>query len=245
MNKTVLITGGAKGIGKKISFDFAKAGYNVCINYNKSESEAMLLKDELAKDGCSVVIYKADITKNEEVHKMVNDVINTFGKIDVLVNNSGVCDYNLFTDISNEKIKELIDVNIYGTINVTKEVLKQSMIKNHEGNIVNISSIWGITGGSCEVIYSMTKAGIIGFTKALAKEVSMSGIRVNVVAPGAIKTEMISNLTNDQLEELKSEIPLNRLGNVEDVSNAVMFLASDKSSYITGQVISPNGGMVI
>ena len=123
MNKTVLITGGAKGIGKKISFDFAKAGYNVCINYNKSESEAMLLKDELAKDGCSVVIYKADITKNEEVHKMVNDVINTFGKIDVLVNNSGVCDYNLFTDISNEKIKELIDVNIYGTINVTKEVL--------------------------------------------------------------------------------------------------------------------------
>ena len=189
--------------------------------------------------------YKADITKNEEVHKMVNDVINTFGKIDVLVNNSGVCDYNLFTDISNEKIKELIDVNIYGTINVTKEVLKQSMIKNHEGNIVNISSIWGITGGSCEVIYSMTKAGIIGFTKALAKEVSMSGIRVNAVAPGAIKTEMISNLTNDQLEELKSEIPLNRLGNVEDVSNAVMFLASDKSSYITGQVISPNGGMVI
>ena len=144
-----------------------------------------------------------------------------------------------------EKIKELIDVNIYGTINVTKEVLKQSMIKNHEGNIVNISSIWGITGGSCEVIYSMAKAGIIGFTKALAKEVSMSGIRVNAVAPGAIKTEMISNLTNDQLEELKSEIPLNRLGNVEDVSNAVMFLASVKSSYITGQVISPNGGMVI
>ena len=119
------------------------------------------------------------------------------------------------------------------------------MIKNHEGNIVNISSIWGITGGSCEVIYSMTKAGIIGFTKALAKEVSMSGIRVNAVAPGAIKTEMISNLTNDQLEELKSEIPLNRLGSVGDVSNAVMFLASDKSSYITGQVISPNGGMVI
>ena len=245
MKKTILITGGAKGIGNRISFDFAKSGYNVCINYNKSESEAMLLKDELANEGCSVVIYKADITKNEEVHKMVNDVIKTFGKIDVLVNNSGVCDYNLFTDISNEKIKELIDVNIYGTINVTKEVLKQSMIKNHEGNIVNISSIWGITGGSCEVIYSMTKAGIIGFTKALAKEVSMSGIRVNAVAPGAIKTEMISNLTNDQLEELKSEIPLNRLGNVEDVSNAVMFLASDKSSYITGQVISPNGGMVI
>lgn len=245
MNKTVLITGGAKGIGKKISFDFAKSGYNVCINYNKSESEAMLLKDELANEGCSVVIYKADITKNEEVHKMVNDVIKTFGKIDVLVNNSGVCDYNLFTDISNEKIKELIDVNIYGTINVTKEVLKQSMIKNHEGNIINISSIWGITGGSCEVIYSMTKAGIIGLTKALAKEVSMSGIRVNAVAPGAIKTEMISNLTNEQLEELKNEIPLDRLGRVEDVSNTVMFLASDKSSYITGQVISPNGGMVI
>lgn len=245
MKKTVLVTGGSKGIGRKIVEDFASLGYNVCINYNKSEREAITLKDELASNGYNVLICKADISKNEDVDKMIEDIIKTFGKIDILVNNSGVCNYELFTDISKEDIRNIIDVNLIGTINVTQKVLNKSMIKNKSGNIVNISSVWGIVGASCEVMYSLTKAGIIGFTKALAKEVSLSNIRVNAVAPGVIDTDMISNLTEGDIKILKEEIPLGRIGNVEEVSNTVLFLASDKASYITGQVISPNGGIVI
>lgn len=245
MNKTVLVTGGAKGIGRKIVEDFAKLGYNVCINYNTSEKEAIQLKDKLASLGYSVLILKADISKNDEVEKMINEIIINFGKIDVLVNNAGICNYDLFTYISDEDVKKIIDINLIGTINVTKSVLNKSMIKNKSGNIVNISSIWGITGAACEVMYSLTKAGIIGFTKALAKELAMSNIRVNAVAPGVIDTEMISNLNENEINNLKEEIPVGRIGKAEDVSNAVIFLSSDKSSYITGQVISPNGGMVI
>ena len=245
MNKTVLVTGGAKGIGRKIVEDFAKLGYNVCINYNTSEKDAIQLKDKLASLGYSVLILKADISKNDEVEKMINEIITNFGKIDVLVNNAGICNYDLFTYISDEYVKKIIDINLIGTINVTKSVLNKSMIKNKSGNIINISSIWGITGASCEVMYSLTKAGIIGFTKALAKELAISNIRVNAVAPGVIDTEMISNLNENEINNLKEEIPVGRIGKAEDVSNAVIFLSSDKSSYITGQVISPNGGMVI
>ena len=245
MKKTVLVTGGAKGIGKQISKDFAHLGYNVCINYNSSENDAIKLKDELANLGYSVLICKADISKKDEVEKMINMIINTFGSIEVLVNNAGICNYDLFTDISDDDIKNIIDINLLGTINVTKEVLNKSMIKNKTGNIINISSVWGMVGASCEVIYSMTKAGIIGFTKALAKEVAMSNIRVNAVAPGVINTEMISNLDEEEINSLKEEIPLNKIGKLEDVSNVVTFLASDKAQYITGQVISPNGGFVI
>ena len=245
MNKTILITGGAKGIGRKIAEDFAALGYNVCINFNTSEKEANELKDKLASFGYSVMILKADISKVNEVNKMIDEIISSFGKIDVLVNNAGICNYDLFTSISDKDIHKIIDVNLIGTINVTKCVLNKSMIKNKLGNVINISSIWGITGASCEVMYSLTKAGIIGFTKALAKELAMSNIRVNAIAPGVIDTEMISNLNQNELNNLKEEIPIGRIGSVGDVSNTVMFLASDKSSYITGQVISPNGGMVI
>lgn len=245
MKKTILVTGGARGIGKKIVEDFANLGYNVCVNYNKSEREAIKLKDELARKGLSVYIAKADISKVNEVDAMVNNVISNFGKIDVLVNNAGVCNYDLFTEIPDDEIKKLIDVNILGTINVTKSVLKNSMINNKSGNVINLSSIWGMVGASCEVIYSMTKAGIIGLTKALAKEVGPSNIRVNAIAPGVIETDMISNLNEGDIKVLKDEIPLGRIGKVEDVSNLVKFLASDDSSYITGQVISPNGGFVI
>lgn len=245
MKKTVLVTGGAKGIGSRISKDFAHLGYNVCINYNNSDNEANNLKNELASLGYSVLICKADISKRLEVEKMIDDILNTFGSIDVLVNNAGICNYDLFTDISDDDIKNIIDINLLGTINVTKEVLSKSMIKNKIGNIINISSVWGMVGAACEVIYSMTKAGIIGFTKALAKEVAMSNIRVNAVAPGVINTEMISNLNEEEINNLKEEIPLNKIGKPEDVSNVVTFLASTKSKYITGQVISPNGGFVI
>ncbi len=245
MNKTVLVTGGAKGIGEKIAVDFAKEGYNVCINYNKSESNAIKLENTLINEGYSVAIYKADITNKIEVDKMVDFFISKFNTIDVLVNNAGICNYNLFTDISQEDIKNIIDTNLIGTFNVTQSVLKKCMINKKQGNIINISSIWGLVGGSCEVVYSATKSGIIGFTKALAKELSLSNIRVNAVAPGCIKTDMMENFTDEELAQIKSEIPLNRIGDEEDVSNVVLFLASDKSKYITGQVISPNGGMVI
>jgi len=245
MKKTILVTGGARGIGKKIVEDFANLGYNVCVNYNKSEKEAFNLKDELANKGLSVFIAKADISKVEEVDAMVKNVILNFGKIDVLVNNAGVCNYDLFTEVTDDEIKKMIYVNILGTINVTRSVLKNSMINNKSGNVINLSSIWGMVGASCEVIYSMTKAGIIGFTKALAKEVAPSNIRVNAIAPGVINTDMISNLSEGDIKALKDEIPLGRIGNLEDVSNLVKFLASDDSSYITGQVISPNGGFVI
>lgn len=245
MNKTVLITGGAKGIGKQTAIDFAKLGYNVCINYNNSQKEAIILKDTLAKEEKSVSIYKADISKKDEVLDMIKLILKDYAKIDVLVNNAGICDYNLFTDISDEKLKKIIDINLLGTCNVTRAVLESTMIHEKSGSIINISSIWGITGGSCEVIYSMTKAGIIGLTKALAKELGPSNIRVNAVAPGTIETDMISNLTSEDINNLKEEIPLNRIGKPSDVSNVVTFLASDKSEYITGQIISPNGGFVI
>ncbi len=245
MTETVLITGGARGIGKKIAEDFATLGYNVCINYNKSEKEASILKEELASMGYSVLMCKADISKENEAREMIDTILKTFGKIDILVNNAGICNYELFTDISYDNIKKIIDTNLLGTINVTKEVLKKSMIKNQSGNIINMSSIWGIVGGSCEVVYSMTKAGIIGFTKALAKEVSLSNIRVNAVAPGVIDTDMLSNLNKEDIDNLKEQIPLNKIGTKEDVSNVVLFLSSNKSKYITGQVISPNGGFIM
>lgn len=245
MNKTVIITGAAKGIGRAIAKDFAYSGYNVCINYNTSENEAKELCSELAKNGCNVIIYKADITKREEVDKMVEYVIGTFGNIDVLVNNAGISEYKLFIDISEEELQRMLNVNIMGTFNMSQSVLKKSMLPRKDGTIINISSIWGMVGASLEVAYSTSKAAIIGMSKALAKELASSNITVNVVAPGAISTDMLATLSDEDMKVLKEEIPLGKIGNVEDVAAAVKFLASYEARYITGQVISPNGGLVI
>ena len=245
MNKTVIITGAAKGIGRAIAKDFAYSGYNVCINYNTSEEKAKELCQELAKDGCSVIIYKADVTNRQEVDKMVDYVIGTFGNIDVLINNAGISEYKLFTDITQEDMEKMVNVNILGVFNTTQSVLKKSMLSRKDGTIINISSIWGMVGASLEVAYSTTKAAIIGMSKALAKELAPSNITVNVVAPGAISTDMISSLSKEDLEVLKEEIPLGKIGNVEDVAASAKFLASYEARYITGQVISPNGGLVI
>ena len=245
MNKTVIITGAAKGIGRAIAKDFAYSGYNVCINYNTSEEKAKELCQELAKDGCNVIIYKADVTNRQEVDKMVDYVIGTFGNIDVLINNAGISEYKLFTDITQEDMEKMVNVNILGVFNTTQSVLKKSMLPRKDGTIINISSIWGMVGASLEVAYSTTKAAIIGMSKALAKELAPSNITVNVVAPGAISTDMISSLSKEDLEVLKEEIPLGKIGNVEDVAASVKFLASYEARYITGQVISPNGGLVI
>lgn len=246
MKKTVLITGAAKGIGAQIARDFVKEGYNVLINYMSSNVEALNLKEELTKIGGNVDIYQADISIREQVDKMIDFCISRFDTLDVLVNNSGICEYKLFTDLTYDDFKKMLDVNVIGNFNVTQAALKKYMLNKKDGVIINISSIWGIVGASLEVNYSTSKAAIIGMSKALAKELAPSNIRVNVVAPGAINTDMITkHLSKEDIDSFVAEIPLERLGNVEDVSGAVIFLASDKASYITGQVISPNGGIVI
>lgn len=245
MNKTVLITGAAKGIGAEIARRFAKEGYNVCINYNTSYTKAKELLDELSKYKIQVLILKADIAKREQVNKMIKEVLDNFGKIDVLVNNAGISEYKLFIDLTYDDVVRMLNTSIVGTFNVTQEVLKKSMIKEKNGKIINISSIWGISGASLEVNYSTAKAGIIGMTKALAKELAPSNITVNAVAPGAIYTDMLNDLTDEDIKNLENEIPLGRIGNTNDISGCVYFLASEDARYITGQVISPNGGFVI
>lgn len=240
MNKTVLITGGAKGIGKQIAIHFKRVGYNVCITYNKSEKEAFELKEELDID-----IYELDITKKENIDIVIDQIVSKYVKIDCLVNNAGICDYSLFTDISEETFMNVINTNLTSVFNVTKSVLNKTMLREKNASIINISSIWGITGASCEVHYSSSKAGVIGMTKALAKELGLSNITVNSIAPGVIKTDMLNTLSEDDLNELKNEIPLNRIGQPTDISGMAVFLASDDARYITGQVLTIDGGMCI
>lgn len=246
MKKTVLITGGSKGIGKGIVEAFAKEEYNVVFSYNKSLNEANKLTERLKFSGINVETFKADVCKRNEVNNLVDFCISKFGRVDVLVNNAGISSVGLFTEITDDNWNKVIDTNLKGVFNVTQEVLNKSMIKNKSGRIINISSIWGITGGSCEVAYSASKAGVIGLTKSLAKELILSNITVNTVAPGAVITDML--LENDSLEELEKfrpTIPMGRFGEVEEIASAVIYLASENAGYITGQVISPNGGMVI
>ena len=235
MKKTVIITGGSRGIGRQIALDFIEEGYNVCITYNKSEKEAK----ELVKLGIN--IYKLDILDTSNYHIVINDVINKFGKIDCLVNNAGISSYNLLTDTNFKEITSVINTNLSCLIDFTREVIK-NMIKNKSGNIINIASIWGEYGASMETVYSSSKAGVIGFTKALSKEVGLSNIRVNSVSPGCIYTDMIKHLNEDELNEIKNNISLNKIGTPKDISSVVTFLSSDKSSYITGQNIIVDGG---
>lgn len=242
--KTVLITGASRGIGCATAKLFAKSGYNVLINYNKSEKEAYELYNSLKYKGYSVSIFKADISNKFEVNLMVNHCIGVFGKIDVLVNNAGITQSKLFTDITYEDWKEMMDINLNGIFYTTQKAL-QYMIPEMSGKIINISSIWGMVGGSFEVHYSTSKAAIIGMSKALAKELGPSNIQVNVIAPGVIQTDMLNDIDEDIIDTLREETPLMRLGTPEDIANCVLFLASEKSNFITGQVISPNGGFVI
>lgn len=242
--KTVLITGASRGIGKAISKLFAENNYNVVINYNKSEYEAKELQNYLISKGCSVRIFKADVSNINEVNSLINYTIGQFEKIDVLINNAGISKTNLFTDISYEEWNEIMNVNLNGVFYTTKKAL-QYMIPEMNGKIINISSIWGIVGGSFEVHYSASKAAIIGMTKALAKELGPSNISVNCIAPGVIKTDMIKNLSEDTLDILKEETPLMKLGTPEDIAKCALFLAGEGGDFLTGQVISPNGGFVI
>ena len=244
MKKTVLITGGATGIGKACAYTFAKKGYSVGIAYNSSASEAASLKSELISNGSDAEIFCADISDYSEVKKMITDFIARFGKIDVLINNAAISQQKLFTDITPDEWQKMININLGGTFNVTHNAVPY-MVREKSGRIINMSSMWGTTGASCEVHYSASKAAIIGFTKALAKELAPSGILVNCVAPGVIDTNMNSFLCENDKLSLCEEIPLRRFGSPKEVAQSILFLASDSASYITGQVICPNGGLVI
>ena len=237
--KTVLITGASRGIGKAIAKEFAQKGYKVFINYNKSKESAISLAEEI-----DAVAVCADISKREEVKKMFDEIKKTSGGVDVLVNNAGISQIKLFSDISEQDWDEMFAINVKGMYNCTQEAIPY-MINKKCGKIINISSMWGVTGASCEVHYSASKAAVIGFTKALAKELGPSGICVNSVAPGVIMTDMCAELSQDDIEMLKEETPLGRVGTAEEVAKTVMFLASSESDFITGQVLGINGGMVV
>lgn len=238
--KNVLITGASRGIGKACAEKFLSLGYRVFVNFNKSEKEALILSHNL-----NVVLVKFDVSDFNQVKEKIDFIEKNYGSLDVLVNNAGISlPQKILTDVTEQEWDNIFNVNIKGIFNVTKAVLPQ-MINKKKGSIINISSMWGVTGGSCEVPYSASKAAIIGFSKALAKEVGLSGIRVNSIAPGVINTDMNNNLSDEDLDLLKEETPLFKIGNAEDVANTVLFLAEDNSSFITGEVINVNGGIVI
>ena len=241
--KTALVTGGAKGIGSAICRALAKDGYKIAINYNNSQTEAVDLKNELSAI-TDVEIFKADVSDSKQVREMFSEIEKVFGGVDVLVNNAGIAGQMLFTDITDEMWQKMINVNLSGAFYCCREALK-FMINKKSGKIINIASMWGETGASMEVHYSASKAGLIGLTKALAKEVGLSGVTVNAVSPGVIMTDMMKSFSEADIAVLKDETPLNSLGTAENVADAVSFLASEKADFITGQVISVNGGFVI
>lgn len=237
--KTVIITGGAKGIGKAIAYEFANSGYNVIINYKTSEKQAIQIKEELTKLGKNVEIYKADLCKKEEVDNMIKFVEDKYKTIDVLINNAGISQIKPFAEIEENDWDNMINNNLK-TVYLTTKAVINNMIRNQTGTIINISSIWGITGASCEVHYSTAKAGIIGMTKALAKEMALSNIRVNAIAPGMIETDMNNELNEEEIAEIEKDIPLKRSGKPEEVAKTAKWLA--ETQYITGQIIRVDGG---
>ncbi len=239
MKRTVVITGSSGGIGEVTAREFAREGYNVVINYFKSKDAAEALAKELGG-----IAVGADVSLEAEAKILIDTAVRHYGSIDVLVNNAAISGQKLFTDISGEEWDRMFAVNVKGAFNCSKAALEY-MLGCHSGKIINISSMWGVTGGSCEVHYSASKAALIGMTKALAKEVGLSGIRVNCVAPGVIMTRMNSHLQEEDLKALAEETPLGMLGRPVDVAKTVLFLAGEGGDFITGQVISPNGGIVI
>ena len=244
--KTALITGASGGIGSAIAIALAQAGCNVIVHCNRNIEKA----DRLAKIinesyGVNSLAVTADVSDRDSVNEMFDIIDRTTEKIDILINNAGIAQQKLFTDITQNEWHKMIGVNLNGVFNCTQEVLKRYMIKNHSGAILNISSMWGEVGASCEVHYSAAKAGVIGLTKALAKEVGLSGIRVNCICPGVIMTDMMKDFDEQTIAELKEEAPLNALGTPKDIADTAVFLCSDKAKFITGQILGVNGGFVI
>jgi len=242
--KTVLVTGAARGIGRATAELFARSGYNVLINYRASEEAALALCAGLQKENLSAAVFRADVTDRAAVETMVDYCVARFGGIDVLVNNAGLAQTKLFVDIEEAEWDEILAVNLKGVYLCTRAVLRY-MLPKKKGKIINISSIWGLVGGACEAHYSAAKAGVIWLTKALAKELGPSNIQVNCIAPGAVATRMLAGYTEEELDELRRQTPLQRLGKPEEIAACAFFLASQAADFITGQVISPNGGLVV
>lgn len=241
MNKSVIITGAAGGIGSAAARLFAQNGYSVLLNYCHSRTQAETLESELRSAGYDAFAVKADIADASQVKAMFKAGLERFGSLDVLVNNAGIAQQKLFTDITPEDYDNMFDINVKGCFHCCQNALPP-MIRQKKGKIINISSVWGISGASCEVHYSASKAAVIGLTKALAKEVAPSNIQVNCIAPGVIDTAMNAGFSSETMEQLAIETPLGRLGTPEDVAELILFLASDKSNFITGQVIGVDGG---
>lgn len=242
MSKVIIITGASRGIGREMAKHLAKKGHKIIANYNKSEDRAKELQDELKKENIEIDIFRADVSKRDECRNLVEYTIEKYKKIDVLINNAGISVWGPFTELKDEEIREIIDVNLYSAIAMSQETIKY-MIPEKSGCIINISSIWGMVGASCEVAYSVTKAGIDGLTKSLAKELGPSNIRVNSIAPGTIETEMTSDFTEEEIQEIESQTPLGKIGKPVDIAKTANWLIEDE--FTTGQVISPNGGWVI
>ncbi len=243
MDKVAMITGATRGIGKQIALTLANEGYNIVLNYRTENDELFQAKNEIESKNVNCLTVQGDVTNFEDCKQMIERAINEFGKIDVLINNAGITKDMLLARMKEEDFKQVIDVNLVGTFNMTKNVISY-MMKARSGRIINISSVVGIAGNAGQTNYSASKAGIIGFTKSLAKEVASRNILVNAVAPGFIETNMTDILKQEVKDEIAKNIPLKRMGTPKDVANVVKFLASEDSSYITGQVISVDGGMI-
>ena len=244
IKKVALITGATRGIGKQIAITLAKEGYNIALNYRKENEDLENAKKEIAELGVEVLAVQGDVSKYEDCERFVKEIIEKFGHIDVLVNNAGITRDCLLIRMKEEDFKQVIDTNLGGTYNVTKNVISY-MMKAHSGRIINISSVVGIVGNAGQTNYSASKAGIIGFTKSLAKEVASRNILVNAIAPGFIETDMTGVLKEEIKNEIAKNIPMKRMGSAQEVAKVVKFLTSDDSSYITGQVINVDGGMVM
>lgn len=240
--KNIIITGASRGIGKCLVENLAREGNNVLLNYNKSEKQARKIQEDLREEGIIIEIYKADVSKRNEVKAMMEFALNKWGKIDVLINNAGIAKLQMFQDVTENDWNEIINTNLKGTFYATQEVIS-SMIHQKEGLIINISSIWGLVGASCETIYAVSKAGVDAMTKSLAKELGASNIRVNSIAPGVIDTEMNNKIDEHIKNEIKNETPLGKIGKTIDIYKCVKWLIDD--DFTTGQIISINGGYII
>ncbi len=244
MKETVLITGSSRGIGKQTALLFGKQGFPVAVHCRQNREAAEAVAKQIRQNGGQAYAFSADISREEEVKRLFSQIEMKLGEISTLVNNAAVSSQQLFTDLTPQEWDALYGVNLKGTMQVTQRALP-GMIRRKAGKVINLSSIWGLTGASCEVGYSVTKAAIIGFTKALAKELGPSNIQVNCVAPGVVSTDMNAHLDKQTLAALKEETPLGRIASPEEIAQTILFLSSPEASFITGQVISPNGGMVI
>lgn len=244
--ENVLITGGTGGIGTAMCVAFAQTGRNIAVHYNKSRKKADNLVSVLRDSyGVNAIAVQANVADRPSVNAMFDEIDSELGGVDILVNNAGIAQQKLFTELTQDDWKAMLGTDLDGVFNCTQEALKRFMLPNHKGIILNISSMWGQVGASCEAHYSAAKAGVIGLTKALAKELGLSNIRVNCIAPGVVMTDMMKDFDDRTIRDLKEETPLNVLGTPKDIADAAVFLCSDRAKFITGQVLGVNGGYII